>query len=123
MYQLLDRRPQVIINQHGVFDRTIRKDFINWEIIQDAYPIAINGVKFVCLVVDDEFKPSKQKGLLYKSLAIINEAIGAQELNINLGALNVDERQLTKLVLFMRTATKPEKEKLLSDSLTNPASF
>ena len=113
-YQLLDRRPQIILNEVGVFDRTIHKDFINWELIQGAYPIDINSVKFVCLVVDKDFKPSKHKGFFYKKVKSFSEAIGAQELNLNLGALSVNEVKLTELILAMRTATKPEREKLLA---------
>lgn len=29
LFQLLDRRPQIIINEIGIFDRTTHKDFIN----------------------------------------------------------------------------------------------
>src|SRR5688500_19009768 len=37
IYQLLDRRPQIIINEFGIFDRTTHHEFINWKIIQDVY--------------------------------------------------------------------------------------
>src|SRR5688572_20606425 len=47
LFHLLDRRPQIIINEAGIFDRTTYKYFINWEVIQDAYPINISAQKFV----------------------------------------------------------------------------
>lgn len=34
IFHLLDRRPQIIINEIGIFDRTINSDIINWEIIR-----------------------------------------------------------------------------------------
>ena len=39
LFHLLDRRPQIIINEIGIFDRTTYKDFINWDVIKGAYPI------------------------------------------------------------------------------------
>ena len=113
LFHLLDRRPQIIINEIGIFDRTTYKDFINWDVIQDAYLINISGQKFICLVVDSKYEPSLKKGGFAKSLANINKDIGAQELNISLGQVAIDE---VKLTLFIRamTAMAPEnrKEKL-----------
>ena len=85
LYHLLDGSSQIIINEIGIFDKTIHKDFINWEIIEGAFLRNIHGQKFICLKVSDEFEPSKKKGFLYKKMAKINEAMGFQELNINLG--------------------------------------
>ena len=39
IYHLLDRRPQIMINEIGIFDRRTYKDFINWDVIQRAYSI------------------------------------------------------------------------------------
>jgi len=118
LFSLFDRRPQIIINETGIFDRTTHKDFINWEIIKDAYLIDIYKQKFICLVVDDEFKPSKTKSKLYKQTAKFSEAIGAQELNIALGQIKINPEKLTEFILLMRTATKPDKTALLTKTLT-----
>ena len=69
LFQLFDRRPQIIINETGIFDRTSNSDFIKWEIIQNAYLIDINRQKFICLVVDDKFKPSRTRSKIYKQIA------------------------------------------------------
>lgn len=113
IFHLLDRRPQIIINEIGIFDRTINSDIINWEIIRDAYPINIHQQKFVCLVVDEEFRPSRKKGLLYKQTVKFNEAIGAQELNISLGQIQIDVIKLTEFILLMLKATAVDKNNLL----------
>lgn len=112
LFHLFDRRPQIIINEAGIFDRTTHKDFINWEIIKDAYPIDIHGQKFISLIVDESFKPSKKKGKLYNSVSRLNEAFGAQELNISLGQIKIDEIKLTEFVMAMTKADKNAKEKL-----------
>ena len=95
LLHLFDKRPQVIINEIGIYDRTTHNEFINWEIIQDAYPINIYGQHFICLLVPENFRPSKRKGLLYKGVAKLNEELGAQELNIQLGQLEIDTIKLT----------------------------
>lgn len=117
LFHLFDRRPQIIINEVGIFDRTAHKDFINWEIIQDAYAIDINGQKFICLVVDEQFRPSKTKGKWYKNAAALNEVIGAQELNLSLGQININVDKLTEFILSIRTATKPDRHVVIAKAL------
>lgn len=113
LFHLFDRRPQIIINEAGIYDRTAHKDFINWAIIQDAYPIDIYGQKFISLVVGEDFKPSKKKGRFYKSVVRLNEAIGAQDLNIQLGQIKINETKLAEFIKAMTKADENEKEKLI----------
>jgi hypothetical protein len=118
LFHFFDRRPQIIINEIGVFDRTTHADFINWELIQHAYPIKISGQPFICLVVDEQFKPSKKKSFLQRQIAKMNEAVGAQELNIQLAQVGkVDMTQLTEFILLMRTATRAERKEQLLKAL------
>lgn len=115
LFHLFDRRPQIIINEIGIFDRMAYGDFINWEVIRGAYPINIHGQKFICLVVDEDFEPKiKMKGFVKK----MNKEIGAQELNIALGQIKIDVLRLTQFIITM-IAIAPEnrseklKEKML----------
>jgi len=111
---LLDRRPQIIINEIGIFDRTLHNEFINWEVIRDAYPISINKQKFISLVIDDEFKPSRKKGKLYKNTARLNEYLGAQELNLNLSMVKIDEVKLTLFIKAMINTERSERGKVIA---------
>jgi len=113
LFNLFDRRPQIIINEIGIFDRTIHKEIINWELIQTAYPISIHSNVFICLVVDENFRPSKKKGKFYNKVVDLNHAIGAQELNINLGQVKVDEIKLTEFILRMIVADRSTKSDLI----------
>jgi hypothetical protein len=117
LLHLFDRRPQIIINEIGIFDRTTHKDFINWEIIHDAYPIDIYNQKFICLVVDEQFIPSKKKGKIYRKTAKFNEMIGAQELNLSLGQIRIDVSKLTEFIILMRSAKKSDKMELIAKAL------
>lgn len=119
IFHLFDKRPQIIINEIGIFDRTTHKDFINWEIIHDAYPLSIEGQKFICLVVDEQFRPSKKKGLFYRQAVRLNQAIGAQELNLSLGQIGIDVEKLTQFILLIRTVKNPDRNELMRKALND----
>jgi hypothetical protein len=120
LFHLLDNRPQVIINEIGIFDRTTHDKFINWEIIKDAYPINIYGQHFICLIVPENFKPSKTRSKFYKSVAKLNEALDAQELNLQLGQLEIDTIQLTEFIIAMTHAEKSKKAELIKTLSNTP---
>lgn len=113
LFHLFDRRPQILINEIGIYDRTMYKDFINWEVIRDAYPINISGQKYICLIVDEKYEPSWRKGKFSKTMADLSKGIGAQELNIWLGQIVIDEIKLTQFIQTMvRLGPENRKEKL-----------
>lgn len=117
LFQLLDRRPQIIVNEIGIFDRTAHKDFINWEIIQDAYIGKVQQETFICLVVTEEFEPSSHKSGFKKRMAGLSKAIGFQELNISLGNVNVDAERMAEFILAMRSAEKGNRQSLIKKRL------
>jgi len=121
LFHLFDKRPQVIINEIGIYDRTIHDEFINWEIIKDAYPINIYGQHFICLLVPENFRPSDRKSKFYKGIVKLNEELGAQELNIQLGQLEVDTIKLTEFIVAMTQAEKSKKSELIK-TLSNTES-
>lgn len=112
---LLDNRPNLIINEIGIYARSANRNYIVWELIEGAYPTVIAGQKFICLVIDKQFKPSQNRSMLYKSAVKLNEAIGAQEMNIYLGQIkNFDEQNLTRLIIKIAKAETAEKIELLN---------
>jgi hypothetical protein len=116
LYHLFDRRPQVIINETGIFDRTTYDGFINWEVIYDAYPLDLAGEKFVCLAVDERFEPALKKGKFGHTMWRINKKIRAQELSISLDKVSVDERKLAGLIKDMIRATPATRQPILESS-------
>jgi hypothetical protein len=117
LFQLLDRRPQIIINETGIFDRTAHKDFINWEIIQDAYIVKVRQETFICLVIPEEFEPSAHKSGFKKRMASLSKAIGFQELNISLGNLDVNAERMAQFILTMRSADTVNRQSLIRKKL------
>lgn len=119
LFQLLDRRPQIIVNDVGVFDRIMHHEFINWEIIQDVYLAEVNRQVFICLVVDQAFEPSRRKGKFRQSVASLNKELGFQELNISLGFVKIDAFRFAEFILAMRGAAPPEREALVRKAIAN----
>ena len=112
IYHLLDRRPQIIINEVGVFDRTTYKEFINWDVIQGAFSIDMLGQKFVVLKVDEKYLSSIKKEKFARSISNLVD-FGPQRINISLGQVAIDEVKLAEFILAMiKVPPKDRKEKL-----------
>jgi hypothetical protein len=118
IYHLLDRRPQIIINEFGIFDRTTYKDVINWDVIQGAYCIDMGVLKFVVLTVDKKYLPLIKKENFFRSISNLVD-FGQRQINISLGQVAIDEVKLAEFILAM-TKLRPEdrKEKLKHRRLT-----
>ncbi len=117
LFQFFDRRPQIIINEIGIFDRTTLKEFINWEIIYDAYLIKISGQKFICLTIDEKFRPSNSKSKIYKQFVILNEELGAQEINLSVSPVAINSLKLLEFIQAMISADKTVKPKLIDKGI------
>lgn len=105
-FTLLDKRAQIIINENGIFDRTLKQGVIKWEQIIEAYPIDIQNQKFISIVVDETFEFKKRQ---YKWAEKLNEFVGAQKLNLNLSQIKVDENKLSELINKITNSEKNER--------------
>lgn len=95
LFQTFDKRPQILITEKGIWDRTTNQNEVKWEQIIEAYPLDIHGQKFISLVTDDTFVFKKKP---YKWTEKINEFVGAQNLNLHLGQINIDEIEFTHFI-------------------------
>ncbi len=114
LYKILDRRPHLIINELGVFDRSLGNKTINWEVINDAYIAQVHGIEFICLSINASFDLQLKKSKFKQMMASANKSLGFQEYNINLENLRVDAGALVTLILQMIHAEKPERTRLLT---------
>ena len=110
LFQTFDRRPQIIITENGIWDRTTKQDEIKWEQIQEAYPLDIYKQKFVSLVVDDTFIMKKN---LHKWVAKLNEAIGAQKINLLISQLKIDEFTMTNFINEIISTEKGNRQTII----------
>ncbi|MGC4040458.1 MAG: STM3941 family protein [Flavobacterium sp.] len=122
LYVVLDRRPQIIISETGVWDRMIRQNEIKWEQLLNAYPTNIYGQKFIAVVVTGDFVFRKKPSQWATKL---NKALGAGEINLNLSQIKIDEDALSSLLNRLAKADKAERSSIIrnfnSNLKTNPA--
>lgn len=116
LFQTFDRRPQIIITANGIWDRTTKQDEIKWEQIKEAYPLDIYRQKFVSLVVDETFTMKKN---LYKWAAKLNEAIGAQKVNLLISQLKIDEYKMTDFINEIITTDKTNRQNIIKKYFGN----
>ncbi|WP_299819512.1 STM3941 family protein [uncultured Pontibacter sp.] len=120
LFQTFDKRPQIIISENGIWDRTTNQDEVKWEQIIEAYLLDIHGQKFISLVTDETFVFKKK---IYKWAEKINREIGAQNLNLHLGQINIDEIELTNFLNRLCKENIEERRKLIKTFKIKSADF
>lgn len=120
LFQTFDRRPQIIISENGIWDRTTNQDEVKWEQIIEAYPLDIFEQKFISIVTDDTFIFKKKP---YRWAEKINKKIGAQNLNLHLGQINIDEIELTNFINLLRKESIEERRKLIKTFKIKSSNF
>ncbi len=111
-YQLLDKRPQIIINEQGIFDRTAYRELINWNLIDNAYLRDVNNQKFICIIIKNEFKHL----FSFRKTTKLSLAMGFQEININLSPIKaIDEQRLMEFILAMSKSESVDKQELMKE--------
>lgn len=111
IFQTFDRRPQIIINENGIWDRTAKQDPIKWEQIESAYPLVMYNQKFVCLVLDDTFEIKKE---FYRWAAKLNVSIGAQKVNLIMSQLKTELYTMTDFINEMTITEKQNRKAVIS---------
>ena len=114
LFTIFDKRPQIIITETGVWDRTLKQNEIKWEEIIEAYLIEINKQRFISIAVVDTFEFKTKQA---KWVGSFNEYIGAQKLNLNLSQIKTDENKLTQLINQLMVSEKEERNALLKTNL------
>lgn len=110
MFNVLDRRPQIILNKVGIWDRAIREDVIKWEYIEDAYEKDFQKQVFISIVTNNGFIKKKKT---YSWASWINKKVGAQDLNLILTYINVDIEKLITLINILKIEPLEKREELI----------
>jgi hypothetical protein len=111
LFHFFDRRPQIIINEVGIFDRMAYIDFINWNLIEDAYLVNVHNQKFICLIIDDAAIHLIKK----KKAMKLSKQMGFQEINLSLGQIKINEMKFMHFILAMAKANITEKQLLIDN--------
>lgn len=109
LFNLLDRRPQIIINTEGIFDRMAYRDFINWSLIRDAYVFYIQKQTFIGITIH-----SSASDLIRKKSALkLSKHLGFQEITLKLSTIKIDEKRLREFIVAMSKADPVKRTKLI----------
>jgi len=114
IFHFVDKRPQIIINEIGIWDRTTKQDMIRWEQIKEAYPISINRQKFLSIVTDNSYLFKTEQ---YKWATKLSEKVGAQKLNFQVSQIKIDENRFAEFINSMILLEKSDREKKLKEYL------
>ena len=118
LFNILDWRPQIIINELGILDRTVTKEFINWNAIESVY-LLDTGVKFISITLKPGVDLAHAQSRFSRRVSSLNKSLGYGEVNINLGSIKIDEERLAQFIVEMSRANPEERTQLLRIGLHN----
>lgn len=110
IFNILDRRVQIIVTKIGIWDRTINQETIKWEFIEEAYDIEIHKQVFISIKTDERFVMKKK---LYKWANNLNQKVGAQKINLNFSYIKIDIEKMVTFINIMKTEEIQGREKLM----------
>ena len=110
LFNIVDRRVQIVINKTGIWDRSISQDVIEWELIKSANETNVYKQIFISLDLDKGFIIKKKQ---YKWAKKLNELFGAKEINLNLSYIKVDIEKFITLIEVLSHSQIEEREHLI----------
>lgn len=109
LFLLFDNRPQMIITESGISDRTTNFAEIKWEQIKEILPVKISKQQFVSVIVDNTYNYQKPS----KFTSIFNTIFSIGDLNFNIDILNVNNEKLIDLFDHMLSTKKSDRKLIL----------
>jgi hypothetical protein len=99
IWQIADSRPRLIIDAHGVLDRTLGIGRIAWSDIEAAYLRSISGNDFICLELKNPEKYSQKLSKVKRAMAAANRNLGFTDFNLNLSGVDARTDEVFELVV------------------------
>ena len=94
LWQVVDPRPRLVLDEEGVFDRTLGVGPIAWSDIKGWYVRSIQGNDFVCLLVRNPAVYLGKLSRVRRALRRANRALGFTDLYLNLGGLALTTEEI-----------------------------
>jgi hypothetical protein len=94
----LDRRPRLILDSNGLFDRTMKTPRIPWNTILSMELRTIRGSSFICLELTDEDQRLEALPPLKRLTALANRSIGVGVFNVNPSALPLTAEEIFTII-------------------------
>jgi len=96
--QMLDTRPRLIIDDRGIFDRTLYTPVIPWSSITAAQIMQIRRSKFIALHLSDAEERYKALSPIKRMMSSANQGLGFTRFNLNITALNISAEALLEII-------------------------
>lgn len=98
-WELVDSRPRLIIDDEGIYDRTLGVGRIPWSDIRNAYLRSIHENDFICLELRDSDDYLQRTNAVKRALASANAALGFTPISLNLSGVAADSNDILELIL------------------------
>ncbi|HEX6188183.1 MAG TPA: STM3941 family protein [Pyrinomonadaceae bacterium] len=99
IWQIVDSRPRLIIDERGVLDRTLGVGRIAWSDIEAAYVRSISGNDFICLELKNPEKYAQKLSNVKRAMAGANRGLGFTDFNINLSGVDARTEEVFELLM------------------------
>jgi hypothetical protein len=97
--KISESKPRLIINDQGIFDRTLGIGTIPWGEVAGAFVKSIQGNDFICLELRNPQIWSQQLSSIRKAAASANKALGFTEFSLNLSGAAADTTAIHELII------------------------
>ncbi|MDB6133595.1 MAG: hypothetical protein JWM59_1838 [Verrucomicrobiales bacterium] len=98
-WEIFDSRPRLIIDDQGVYDRTLRCGWIPWSEILGARLMLVAGQPFIGLDLRDMEARIARSTRVQRALTAANQSLGYSAWNLNLSQVDVDAKEVHALIL------------------------
>lgn len=99
VWQIMDARPRLVIDEHGVLDRTLGVGRIDWLDIEVAQVMSIAGNDFIALELRDPEKYWGRLSSVKRAMASANRRLGFSDFNLNLSGVEARTDEVFELVM------------------------
>jgi len=99
IWQILDRRPRLKIDDTGIVDRTLGVGKIAWEDIEGAFVKSIQGNDFICLNLRNNKKYTDKLSSVKKAMISANEKLGFTPISLNLSGVDTNANEILELIM------------------------
>ena len=99
IWQIVDSRPRLIIDDDGVLDRTMGVGRIAWGDIETAYVRSIDGNDFICFELKDPEKYLQKSSKVKRAMAGANRGLGFTDFNLNLVGVDAKTEEVFELII------------------------
>jgi hypothetical protein len=106
----LDRRPRLILDENGLFDRRLGLGIIRWEDIEGAFLGSYARVDFIGLSLRNEDEYRRRLLIVRRLLYSANRPLGFPYFLVNLGAIEVASEEILESIMERCAASRQRYE-------------